>query len=197
MSKPQLVIPMSGLGTRFIEAGYRVPKPLIPVMGKPIIQHILEMYEDWDSILFIVNEDHFNDPGLDLRGTLDRLSPNADIYPIPAHKLGPSHAVWKAKQKLKKDRPIVINYCDFAGKFDLAEYEKKLHDFDSVLLTYTGFHPHMLRSQKFAYIKRDNSGALIDIQEKSSYTDYPMQEEASAGAYGFRNFEILEEALSE
>ena len=36
-----IVIPMSGIGKRFINAGYLDPKPLITVEGKPIIQHIV------------------------------------------------------------------------------------------------------------------------------------------------------------
>ena len=40
----QLVIPMSGIGKRFLEAGYYDPKPLIEVDGKPIIAHVLDMF---------------------------------------------------------------------------------------------------------------------------------------------------------
>ena len=33
---------MSGVGNRFIEAGYQDPKPLIIVDGKPIIEHVCD-----------------------------------------------------------------------------------------------------------------------------------------------------------
>ena len=62
----QLVIPMSGAGSRFIAAGYDLPKPLIEIAGKPIIQHVLEMYPNWEEILFIVNSDHIDDKKLNL-----------------------------------------------------------------------------------------------------------------------------------
>ena len=40
----QLIIPMSGIGKRFIDAGYSEPKPLIKVDGKPIIEHVLNLF---------------------------------------------------------------------------------------------------------------------------------------------------------
>ena len=190
----QLVIPMSGMGTRFVMAGYETPKPLIEIAGKPIIQHVLEMYTGWDKILFIVNSNHFDDKILNLEQKLLQLAPTAEIHVIAPHKLGPSHAVFQARDSLISDGPIVINYCDFAGVFDLEEYERKIFAYDSVLLTYTGFHPHMLRTTKFAYLKKVDR-KFVDIQEKQSYTNSPMEEEASAGAYSFRNKQILLDSI--
>ena len=40
----QIVIPMSGFGERFRSVGYKVPKPLIEVDGKTIIEHIIDMF---------------------------------------------------------------------------------------------------------------------------------------------------------
>ena len=40
-----IVIPMSGMGNRFINAGYTVPKPLIMVDGKPIIEHVCNLFQ--------------------------------------------------------------------------------------------------------------------------------------------------------
>ena len=51
----QIIIPMSGFGERFRSAGYTVPKPLIEVEGKPIIQHVVEMFSDEDDFILTVN----------------------------------------------------------------------------------------------------------------------------------------------
>ena len=197
MSQPQLIIPMSGLGKRFIQAGYSLPKPLILVRGKPIIEHVLHMYPAWDDIIFVVNENHLRDPVLRLEETLTRLSPKSKIRAINSHDQGPSFAVLQAQDLIDKERPIVVSYCDFSGKFDLKELEKELASNDATLLTYSGFHPHMLRSTRFAYIKKFSNGHVSDIQEKNSYTIDPMREEASAGAYGFKSGKILIEAIRE
>jgi hypothetical protein len=55
----------------------------------------------------------------------------------------------------------------------------------------------MLRNTKYAYVKKDNSDLVSDIQEKNSFTDNPMQEEASAGLYAFRSGTLLIDSLRE
>ena len=40
----QIIIPMSGLGTRFVNEGYKDPKPLIVVDNKPIIEHVVNLF---------------------------------------------------------------------------------------------------------------------------------------------------------
>ena len=61
---------MSGVGQRFIDKGYRLPKPLIPISGKPMIQHVVEMFPGVEEILFIVNREHFQDAKLELEPRL-------------------------------------------------------------------------------------------------------------------------------
>ena len=45
MKKPQIIIPMSGIGKRFIDEGYEDPKPLISVDGSPIIEHVVKLFD--------------------------------------------------------------------------------------------------------------------------------------------------------
>ena len=52
----QIIIPMSGIGKRFIDAGYKDPKPLIQVEGKPIIQHVVERFPGETKFIFICND---------------------------------------------------------------------------------------------------------------------------------------------
>ena len=40
----QIVLPMTGLGKRFRDAGYTDPKPLIDVDGKPMIEHVVSLF---------------------------------------------------------------------------------------------------------------------------------------------------------
>jgi len=195
MTKPQLIIPMSGLGKRFIAAGFTLPKPLIPVHGEPIIAHVLQMYEGWDDVIFVVNRTHLRDPELHLEEILLGLRPQGKILGIEGHDFGPSYAVLKARDLIALDKPVVVNYCDFAGDFDLEEYEKELQSKDATLLTYTGFHPHLLRNTQFAYIQKNRLGEVTEIQEKKSFTANPMSEEASAGSYGYGSGKILIAAI--
>ena len=50
----QLIIPMSGIGSRFLKAGYKIPKPLIEVEKQPIISHVVDMFPGVTEV-FITN----------------------------------------------------------------------------------------------------------------------------------------------
>ncbi len=196
--KPQLIIPMSGIGKRFLDFGYEEPKFLINVLGKPIIDHVLDMFPKIDDIIFIVNKNHCNDPKYNLEDHLKKIAPNSRIHKIDEHKKGPGWAIIQAKNLIDLQRPVIVNYCDFNSIFDYDKLEKDLSSgIDGLILTYDGFHPHMIRSQQFAYIKKNLEDNVTEIQEKKPFTNNPKEEEASTGTYGFKTGKILLDALED
>ena len=50
-----IIIPMAGLGNRFVQSGYSTPKPLIRLGDKTILEYILNMYNKDDDFVFICN----------------------------------------------------------------------------------------------------------------------------------------------
>jgi NDP-sugar pyrophosphorylase family protein len=193
----QLVIPMSGLGERFQHAGYELPKPLIEVEGVPIIEHVLDMFPGWEDVVFIVNENHLKVPEWRMKEILTKLRPKGNIVAIQSHKKGPAWAVKQAAEYINLSKPVVANYCDFTCLWNLEEFEKKLNSgAHGVIPTYTGFHPHMLRSTAFAYVKKEGN-RVVDIQEKQPWTLNPFNEEASSGTYAFGNGQIMLDAIDE
>ena len=146
----QVVIPMSGFGERFRAKGYTVPKPLIRVAGAPMIEHVLDMYPTSVDVVFIVNEDHLKNDDFRMGEILTSLRPQAKIVPIASHKSGPSGAVALARDAINPVTPTIVNYCDFTSLWDFDGFIELLSRCDGVVATYTGFHPHMARSTKFA-----------------------------------------------
>jgi NDP-sugar pyrophosphorylase family protein len=187
---------MSGFGERFRVRGFEVPKPLIPVAGRPIIEHVLEMYPTDVDVLFIVNEEHLSNPNYDLEGTLKRLRPNAKVHAIAPHKTGPSGAIYQASSSIHGDAPVIVNYCDFGCLWDFDGFLSLLQKSDGVIATYSGFHPHMIRSTKFAYAQCEGN-RVLKIREKNAFTKFPMSEPASSGTYGFRSGQLLIGAINE
>ena len=182
----QLVIPMSGIGQRFIDSGFTTPKPLIEVAGKPMIEYVVKMFPGVDDILFIVNNDHLSDANLNLKQYLESIAPGSMIVGIDAW------AVVQAKEFIKLDQPVIVNYCDFSCSWNFEEFDRKLASgCDGLIATYTGFHPHMLNNVRYAYVHKAFENRVTDIQEKDSYTRDPMSEEASSGTYGFRSGRLL------
>ena len=76
----QIIIPMSGLGQRFINAGYDIPKPLIKVDGKPIIEHVVNLFPRENNIKFICNDKHLKETNM--REILNYFCPQGKIYDV-------------------------------------------------------------------------------------------------------------------
>jgi NDP-sugar pyrophosphorylase family protein len=188
----QIIIPMSGFGERFRAAGYVVPKPLINVEGKTIIQHVVEMFSDEDEFIFICNEDHLNEPSYRMESILKSICPSGEIVSISPHKLGPVYAVMQAINLIDLDQQTVVNYCDFTCYWDYSHFQKYVKDMDAdgVIPSYRGFHPHTLWSNYYAYVKEQDS-RVSDIQEKQPFTDNPRQEFASSGTYYFKTGALM------
>jgi len=216
----QIIIPMSGFGERFRRAGYAVPKPLIEVDGKPIIGHVIDLFPGETDFIFICNEDHLANPNYRMAQILQELCPTGRVVGIPAHKLGPIHAVRQVEHLLDPTRPVVVNYCDFTCYWNWDHFKSFVSKSGcaGAIPAYKGFHPHTLGTTNYAYIKEATGENLeqvgsnksyesgssvsrsvwaIDIQEKQPYTDNRMEEFASSGTYYFASAKIMSDAFQQ
>jgi len=189
----QLIIPMTGVGQRFVDAGYSELKPLIQTGIGSMIESALRSHSSISSPICIISKEH---PQKEiLRREILRIRSASKIIEISPHKRGPSFAVLEVEAELEKFKPSVVNYCDFSGVWSERKFIAEISKQDGLILTYTGFHPHMIRSNKFAYVKKDSNGRVIDIREKMPFTNNPMNEEASSGTYVFRETAEMLEAI--
>jgi dTDP-glucose pyrophosphorylase len=188
---------MSGTGQRFLKAGYTLPKPMIKVEGRTIISHVVDMFPGDNQFTFVCNNDHLNDPSLGMADELNSLAENVRIIGIDSHKKGPGYAVEQAFDQLDLSSPIVINYCDFTCYWNFADFVSFTEetDCDGAIPCYTGFHPHHLTENRYAYVREENGWAL-DIREKMPFTDDPMNEYASSGTYYFKSGHVARQYIN-
>lgn len=188
----QIIVPMSGFGERFRRQGYTVPKPLIVVEGKPIIEHVVEMFSPEDEFIFICNGEHLANPDYNLEGVLRRIAPRCKILAIEPHRLGPVYAMSRVFDSIQDNEPCIVNYCDFTCYWDYDDFKSFVRDTDSdaCLPCYKGFHPHMLGITNYAFLRHDGLWAF-DIKEKEPFTSDRMSEFASSGTFYFRSGALL------
>ena len=208
-----IIIPMTGYGSRFVAAGYRELKPFIPVMGRPIIEWIVKrMYPEDVHLIFVCRGEHLKeDPSMKER--LLALAPRADIVSIEDWvKKGPVFDVLRAYRALcgtdlagvkvekgPEDMNIrdgfIINYCDFYMTWDFQDFAKKAQErnCDGSVPCYTGFHPNLLpRKNFYASCLTDEEDNLVEIREKYSFAADKAQAKHSPGVYYFKNGGIME-----
>jgi len=180
-----IVVPMSGVGNRFIEAGYKEPKPLVVIDGKPIIEHVCDLFPGENKFTFICNAKHLAETNM--REILQSIKPNANIIEIENHKKGPVYAVHLVEDLIDDEEEVIVNYCDFGTYWDYQDFLKHTRDRDAdgAIPAYKGFHPHMLGSTNYAFM-RDEQQWMLEIKEKEPFTDNRMNEYASNGTYYFK-----------
>ena len=191
-----VIIPMSGKGQRFIDAGYEVPKPLIKVDGKPIIEHVCDLFPGENKFTFICNSAHLAETNM--TEVLKSIKPNANIVDIPNHKKGPVYAVSLISNLIKDNEEVIVNYCDFGTYWDYEDFLKhtRSRDADGAIPAYKGFHPHMLGSTNYAFM-RDDKQWMLEIKEKEPFTNNRMEEYASNGTYYFKKGLYVKRYFSE
>ena len=182
----QLIIPMSGIGKRFIDAGYTDIKPMIKVDGLPIVEHVLNLFPGVEDVTFICNKTHANNTNIKL--VLSSICPTSKIIEIDGHKKGPVYTVSQIFNLIDDDKEVIVSYCDYSTQWNFDKFLKEAHDgnFDGSIPCYTGFHPHMLGSDNYAFCKESNK-KLIQIKEKEPFTNNKMNEYASNGTYYFKH----------
>jgi choline kinase len=190
----KIIIPMSGIGKRFVEKGYIEPKPLIMVENKPIIEHIINLFDKSnDEFVFICNDKHLAETNM--RDILVGILPNCRIYEVSVNnRKGPVDAIMQIADKeiSDLDNDIIVSYCDYGTVWNYTQFKKDIieRQLYGSIPSYIGFHPHMLGSDNYAFIQEDNMDFLA-IQEKKPFTNNKMSEYASNGTYYFKNGLII------
>ncbi|MBO6138250.1 MAG: NTP transferase domain-containing protein [Lachnospiraceae bacterium] len=186
----KIIIPMTGYGTRFVEAGYKTLKPFIEVEGKPMLWWIVKgMYPSEKDFLFVCRKEHLVTYDW-MEGALKELAPEGKIYAIEDWvKKGPVYDVLRASEAIDDEEPCVINYCDFYMTWDWEKLKKGLkeRDCDGCVPCYTGFHPHlMVKKNLYASCLTDENDDLIEIREKYSFEEDKTKAKHSPGTYYFK-----------
>lgn len=174
LTKPIVLVPMAGMGSRFTNAGYLDIKPLIPIFGKPMISHVVDsvgLEADW---IFIVQKGHREKYNLDT--ILQELRPGCIIVDTgygPTE--GAACSVLRAKEYINNERPLVIINSDNIIKWDsITAMDSFLKsDAHGMILTFTDTDP------KWSFAKLDsNNSYVIEVAEKR-----PISNNATAGLY--------------
>jgi UDP-N-acetylglucosamine diphosphorylase / glucose-1-phosphate thymidylyltransferase / UDP-N-acetylgalactosamine diphosphorylase / glucosamine-1-phosphate N-acetyltransferase / galactosamine-1-phosphate N-acetyltransferase len=120
--KIKLIMPMAGEGSRFRITGYSdEPKPFIPVLGKPMFQHVVEnLGIEFDEMIFIVQARH------GIRDRVLALYPDAHVIELAEPTQGAADTVLRARSHYDDGSAIFIANCDQHVVWDSSEVERVL-----------------------------------------------------------------------
>ncbi len=174
--KIQLIIPMAGLGKRFVDANYKTLKPLIPIHGIPMIRLVVENLMSSRIGHLIIIAQRATVEEVDLRKILGRLNIPLTIVTVENLTQGPADTVLHARGVIESELPIVIANSDQYVDAQLEGfYDNLFLEGDSgAILTMEDTHP------KWSYVEVDTTGRVKSVREKEVVSN-----QATVGIYGF------------
>jgi dTDP-glucose pyrophosphorylase len=169
---------MAGRGSRFANAGFTVPKPLIPVGGKPMIQWVIDNVRPAQphTFTFICLKEHL-ERYPEVPETLRSLCPGCNIVTVSEVTEGAACTVLLAKEFIDNEDALMIANADQFVELDIDTYlaEMDLQKADGLIMTFDASHP------KWSYCRMNERGTVSEVLEKQ-----PVSNEATVGIYNFR-----------
>lgn len=171
-----IVIPMAGLGSRFSDAGYEDPKPLIDINGKHMIEVVINNLtpDCAHRFIFVCQEEHVEHYGLD--AIFSSSCESYELIAINGITDGAAVSVLKGRHLFDNDEALMIANSDQWVDMDIDDYLNDMsnRELDGSMMTMRASDP------KWSYAKVDESGFVSEVVEKVVISD-----EATVGIYNF------------
>ena len=171
-----VLIPMAGAGSRFEQAGYTFPKPLIDVKGRPMIQVVTENLNIKANFIYVVQKEHRAKYNLD--ALLDLITPGCRIVETDGLTQGAACTALLAKEHINNDAPLFFANSDQFVEWDSNEFLYKMNetDADGGIVTFKATHP------KWSFVKINEQGLVTEVAEKK-----PISDIATVGFYYWKH----------
>jgi NDP-sugar pyrophosphorylase family protein len=175
----KIVIPLAGFGTRFPESEWKLPKPLIEVNGKTLLEYSVRSIPilEQDSILFIIRNDTNSEP---LQREIHRIcnGKNFSIHILNRPTRGQAETVYEGTLELNPLEDILIHNGDSA--LNLTEFPRNLLA-DGILVTFKS------NESRWSYASCGDDGFVSRVEEKMVISD-----KASTGTYYFSSIHLFQ-----
>lgn len=181
---------MAGSGQRFVDAGFKLPKPMIDVCGKPMIERVIENLNIDGKYHFIVKKEHVDLYGIDelLRSKI----PDCNIIPIDFKTDGAACSALLAfkDESIDPKSELIITNCDQMFEWDAADFINSARMNDGALLCHLDDHP------KWSYChgkKLSHTSMLVSsVVEKPKIA--PIDNFANVGFYYWNKARFFQES---
>ncbi len=178
MNKPvvNLVIPMAGRGKRFLDHGYKTPKPLLEVNGKTMIEWVVKsIMIEGAQLTFLILKEH--DDSYKMQSFLKEKFPECNVIIIDKLTEGAICTVLLAEKYINNDTPLLLKDCDQIVDWSPDNFLKfvKRNNADGAIVTVMTQNP----GYSFSKLGPDNM-TIIETAEKKIISNI-----GNAGAYYF------------
>lgn len=175
-----IVIPMAGRGSRFADAGYAFPKPLIDIKGKTMIEVVVDNLRPSDPdhrFIFICQREHYEK--YDLYNILKNATGNKfEVVQINGITEGAACTALTAAQYIDSSDELIIANSDQYIDVSIDDFltNAREGDKDGLIMTFKASHP------KWSYARVGEGGSVTEVAEKRVISD-----QATVGLYYYKH----------
>ena len=173
--KPNILVPMAGLGSRFIKEGFKVPKQIINIKDKHLIDISLDClnYKDC-NLIFVLRDEHVYNHHMD-ELLMKKFGDDISIVVLDQLTDGSVCSCLFAESLIDNDSPLVIHTLDIEFRPVFDPHVMHTLDADGLILTFKS------NSTNYSYAQLDKDGNVIKTAEKKA-----ISPNACVGIYGFK-----------
>lgn len=169
-----ILIPLAGNGRRFRNAGHILPKPLIKINSKTMIENVLENLNLPGKYHFIILKEHEERYGL--KKILRSIKNECEIIETEEVTCGQACSCLLAKDFVNNSIPLLIANSDQLMDWEPKKFQSFIKpDYDGIILTFTD------TAKNNSYVKLDDNGHVKEVAEKKVISNV-----ATCGIYYFR-----------
>lgn len=177
------LIPLAGEGKRFIDAGYKTPKPLININRLPMIIRAARTLPDADQWIFICRENHIKDANID-ELLIDNY-PEAIVLSVSHLTDGQASTCLLARDYLNDDDQLTIGACDNGMLYDNNKLNQLINENDCLVWTFRNNTTVLKNPEMYGWVIVDDLARATGISCKKPISSYPINDHAIVGTFSF------------
>ncbi|EKD79357.1 MAG: Nucleotidyl transferase [uncultured bacterium] len=192
-----ILIPLAGAGSRFAQAGYTDPKPLIPVDGQPMIIRATADLPSGNQWVFICRAEHL--AYYPLRQTLEQAYPGCQIIPIDYLTEGQASTCLLAKDYINNEQALLIGACDNGITYHQARWQQLMDDstVDALIFTFRNNVTVERNPKAYGWVEVNPDQTVKHVSVKMPISKDPIHDHAVVGAFWFRQGKMFVQAAEE
>lgn len=176
-SEINILIPIVGRGSRLKEK-YNLPKPLVVIDNKTIIEHCISSFKVPGRYIFVVRKYDEYENGRELveilKTILRHLKPDCSIIQTDEMTEGPASSALLAKEYINNDNPLIITNCDQKTLWNPHDFLTVASSVDGCVTTYNRPDIVVGQKSKYSFIKLNEEHIATHLVEKFAISDLAL-----------------------
>ena len=176
--KINIVIPMAWAWSRFVKAGFELPKPLIDVKGKTMVEWAVSSFDFLKEsfeirYIFVALNEHLEK--YDLEQFLKEKYPNCEVIGLDSITRWQAETVYKAKKFIDNYNKLIIYNADTYSTYDIQDFRISAKNIDGIIPCFES------NDDRYSFARTDEYGYVSEVAEKKAISTH-----ATNGLYYFR-----------